>query len=131
MTLKVLLPTEVLVHETVTKVIAEGDNGSFCLLPRHMDFTSTLVPGLFAYVSTDGREHYLAVDEGVLVKCGSEVLVSVRRAVAGADLGHLHRQVAEQFQMMDDRERMARSALAKLESDFVRRFIELGKQPYE
>jgi F-type H+-transporting ATPase subunit epsilon len=128
MRLKVLLPTEVLVDAAVTKVIAEAENGSFCLLPRHIDFVAALVPGLFSFVSTEGQEEFLAVDEGVLVKCGSQVMVSTRNAVIGPDLGTLKQMVEDQFRILDERERMARSAVVKLEADFVRRFIEMEKQ---
>ena len=86
MRLKVLLPSEILVDQEVAKVIAEGQNGEFCLLPRHVDFLSALVPGIFLYATPDGREQFLAVDEGILVKCGLEVLVSTRNAVSGAEL---------------------------------------------
>lgn len=127
MRLRVLLPTEVLIDEDVTKVIAEAENGSFCLLPRHIDFVAALVPGLLSFVSADGREEFLAVDEGILVKCGPEVRVSTRNAVVGPDLGTLERTIEEQFRMLDDRERMTRSAVARLETEFVRRFMELGE----
>ena len=125
MRLKVLLPTEVLVDQAVTKVIAEAQNGFFCLLPRHIDFVAALVPGLLSFVTAEGREEFVAVDEGVLVKCGPEVLVSTQDAVWGHDLGSLRQAVEERFQVLDEREQEARSALARLEADFVRRFMEL------
>ncbi len=128
MNLKVLLPSEVLLNQPVSKVIAEGENGFFCLLPRHVDFTAALTPGLLSY-TPDGqtKEEYLAVDEGILVKCGEQVLVSTRNAVHGSDLETLRQMVEEQFHQIDERERMTRSTMAKLEADFVRRFLELGK----
>jgi F-type H+-transporting ATPase subunit epsilon len=125
MRLKVLLPTEVLLDVEVTKVTAEAENGSFCLLPRHIDFVTALIPGLLSYETADGREEFLAVDEGILVKCGAETLVSTRNAAHGADLGALERRVREQFETIDERERMTRSAVAKIEADFLRRFMEL------
>ena len=125
MHLKVLLPTQVLVDEPVAKVTAEAEDGGFCLLPRHVDFAAALVPGLLAFEPTAGGEQFLAIDEGTLVKCGEEVLVSTRRAVRGADLGELQRMVDEQFSVLDEREKAARTASAKLEADLVRRFMEL------
>ncbi len=127
MKLKVLIPSEVLIDEEVTKVIAEAENGSFCLLPRHIDFVAALVPGLLSFESGEGREEFLALDEGILIKCGPEVLVSTRNAVRGPDLGKLKQTVEEEFRVLDDREKMARSAVAKLEANFVRRFMELEK----
>ncbi|MCC9001699.1 MAG: F0F1 ATP synthase subunit epsilon, partial [Candidatus Competibacter sp.] len=83
MHLKLLTPTEILVDESVVKFNAEGPEGHFCLLPRHRDWVATLVPGLVSFVALDGGEIFVAVDRGILVKCGDEVLVSVRRAVRG------------------------------------------------
>lgn len=126
MNLHVFLPTEILVNEAVSKVIAEGENGLFCLLPRHIDFVSALVPGILSFVLETGQEEFVAVDEGILVKCGAEVLVSSRQAVRGADLGDLRQTVEAQFRVLDEREKLARSATARLEADLVRRYMELG-----
>jgi F-type H+-transporting ATPase subunit epsilon len=125
MKLKVLLPTEILVDQEVTKVIAEAENGSFCLLPRHIDFLAALPPGILIFESAEGHEEFIAVDEGTLVKVGREVLVSTRNAVRSSELGTLKQIVEQEFRVLDDREKMARSASAKLEADLVRRFIEL------
>ena len=120
---KVLLPTEVVVDEPVTKIVAEAANGSFCLKPRHTDFLTALVPGLLSFTTLDDVENFLAVDEGILVKHGDEVLVSSRHAVRGQRLEELEALVRDRFEVLDDRERTARSAVARLESDFVRRFL--------
>ena len=128
MRLKVLLPTEVFVDEDVNKVVADAENGSFCLLMRHVDFVAHLVPGLLSFETTEGREEFLAVDEGILVKCGSKVLVSTLNAVRGPDLGTLKETVETQFRVLHDRQKMTRTALAKLEAGFVRRFIELEER---
>jgi F-type H+-transporting ATPase subunit epsilon len=127
MKLKVLLPTEILVEEPVVKVTAEAENGSFTLLPRHIDFVAALVPGLLYFVTEDDREEFVAVDEGILVKCGSDVLVSTREAALGPDLGKLREMVDRQFLALDEHEKIARSAFARLEADLVRRFLELEK----
>ena len=111
----------------VLKVIAEAENGSFCLLPRHIDMVAALAPGILSYTTHDGREEFLGTDEGILVKNGPEVLVSVRDAVRGPDLGLLKQTISARFHSLDERERRARSALARLEADFVRRFIELDE----
>lgn len=128
MKLKVLLPTEVLIDEEIIKVTAEGENGFFCLEPRHVDFVSALVPGLLSYEDESGEEKFIAVDEGVLVKSGSNVLVSTSNAAAGPDLGSLKDMVEKKFSVLDERERSSRSAVAKLEANFVRKFLDLGKE---
>jgi len=128
MRLKVLLPTEVLLEGEVNKVVAEAQNGTFCLLPAHIDFVTALVPGLLPFEDPQGREVFLAVDEGVLVKKGQDVTVSTRNAVRGPDLGRLRETVEEQFKVLDDREKTARSAMAKIEAGFVRRFLEIQRR---
>lgn len=125
MKLKVLLPAEVFLTQEVTKVVAEAENGLFCLMPQHVDFTAALVPGVFSYTTGDGAEHYLAIDMGTLVKKGSEILVSTRNAFQSAELGHLKEVIIRQFEEIDEREKKARAAAARLELDMLRRFMEL------
>ena len=125
MNLKLLIPTRILIHQPVVKVVAEAENGSFCLLPHHVDFLAFLVPGLLSFVDKDGKEQFAAVGEGLLVKRASDVLVSVRRAVQGGDLGRLRRTLREEFEILDDRERAAHAAVAKLEASFLRGYLEL------
>jgi len=124
--LKVLLPDKIFLDVEVDKINAEAENGAFTLLPRHVDWVASLVPGILSYQSDD-KERFLALDEGVLVKCGSEVLVSVRSAIAGENLGNLRQTVEEKFQELDEREKKARSILARFEADFIRRFIEVER----
>lgn len=126
MNLRVLLPTKVLLVTPATKVVAEAQNGSFGLLPRHIDFVTALAPGILTYTTPEDEEVFMAVDEGVLIKRGQEVIVSTRNAVVSDDLGTLTEAVEKQFLSLDEHERSARSALARLESSFVRRFLELG-----
>jgi F-type H+-transporting ATPase subunit epsilon len=127
MKLKVLTPIETVCDESTLSIVAEGRDGSFCLKPRHVDFVSALVPGLLSFVhADDGREEFLAVDRGILMKEGPEVLVSVRSAVRGAAVEELVEVVHARFLTLDDQEKVVRTAMAKLESDFLRRFMELS-----
>jgi len=128
MRLKVFLPTEVLLDQPVGKVIAEARNGSFGILPRHIGIVTALVPSVLVYLDAEGSERFLGIDEGTLVKCADEVLVSTRNAVLGEDLQTLRDVVRKKFLELDDRERSARSALARLEAGVVRRFVELQEQ---
>lgn len=128
MRLEVFLPTEVLLDEKVHKVIAQAANGSFALLPRHVDFVAMLVPSVLIYVDEAGKERFLGIDEGILVKRGPEVRISTRKAVPGADLASLRDVVRRDIVDLDEHERAARSALARLEANVIRRFVELQKE---
>ena len=126
MRLRILLPEQILLDMEVLKVTAEAENGSFGLLPRHRDFVTALVPGILTFVTTDEREEFLAVDEGILVKCGADVRVSTRNAVLGRELGELRLMIEERFKQVDEFEKKSRDVLYKMEADLVRRFMELG-----
>jgi F-type H+-transporting ATPase subunit epsilon len=129
MRLKLLTPTEVLVDETAAKINAEGPDGQFCLLPRHRDWVAALVSGIVGFVPPGGDEIFIAVDQGVLVKSGDEVLISVRRAVRDSDLARLREVVETRFRHYDDQEKAARGAIARLEAGVIRRFLELQEPP--
>ena len=124
MRLRVFLPMKILVDQEVTKVVVEAENGSFGILPKHIDFVAALAPGIFSFESGE-EEEFMAIDEGILVKCASDVLVSTRNAVRSKDLGELKRTVEEEFGVLNERERKTRSILAKLEADFTRRFLKM------
>jgi len=119
------VPTEVLLDERVTKVIAESPDGHFCLLPRHVDLATVLVPGLLTYLRPGGAEAVVAVDHGVLVKVGDDVRVACERAHPAANAEAAARAVRERFAVQSDREKRARATLARLEGDVVRRLGEL------
>jgi F-type H+-transporting ATPase subunit epsilon len=125
MNLKVLLPFEILVQQTdVSRIIAETREGSFGLLPRRLDCVAALVPGILVYESKGTNATYIAVDEGVLVKSGAEVLISVRRAIGGANLRELHEAVKREFLSLEQRERDVRAALLTMQAAFLGRFTE-------
>jgi F-type H+-transporting ATPase subunit epsilon len=126
MKLKVLLPAEIFLHEETDKIVAEAANGFFCLLPQHADFTAALAPGILSYTAGD-RETHLAVDGGTLLKRGEEVTVSTRNAVRSDELARLKDVVIRQFEEIDEREKKARTAAAKLEVDLLRRFLEISE----
>ncbi len=127
MKLSVWIPSEVLLVEEVTKIKAEAEYGWFCVLPRHVDFVTSLVPGILMLQPRDRETEYVAIDRGILVKCGPEVSVSTRNAVRGTDLGKLKEGVEKQFRALEDKERVMREFEAKLEADLVRRLVEMEK----
>lgn len=125
MNLKILLPFQVFAEKTaVLRVVAETREGSFGILPHRLDCVAALTPGILIYETVADGEAYVAVDEGVLVKAGANVFVSVRNAIAGTDLSQLHAAVEREFLSLNQREQNVRSVMAKLESGFIRRLAE-------
>jgi F-type H+-transporting ATPase subunit epsilon len=126
MTLKVLLPFQVFVEKTgVSRIVAETREGSFGLLPHRLDCVAALAPGILTYETEADGEVFMAVDEGVLIKTGLDVRVSVRRALGGIDLGQLRAGVEREFLTLDENEQSVRSAVAKMEAGFLRRLASL------
>jgi F-type H+-transporting ATPase subunit epsilon len=126
MNLKVLLPFKVFVEKSgVSRIVAETREGSFGILPLRLDCVAALTPGILVYETDMDGEIFIAVDEGVLVKTGPDVLVSVRRALSGSDLARLHDDVLRHFLTLDKQEKNVRLAVAKLEANALLRFVAL------
>lgn len=123
MNLKVLLPFRIFAEiDGVLRLSAETRDGSFGLLPHRLDCVAALVPGILSYKTESDGEVFIAVDEGVLVKTGEKVLVSVRRAMSGRDLGQLRASIEQDYLNLEDQETNIRTAMAKLETGFLHRF---------
>jgi F-type H+-transporting ATPase subunit epsilon len=128
MQLRILLPFRVFASVAdVTQIVVMTPAGSLGLLPHRLDCATVLSPGLLSYSTSTAGEVHLAVDAGVLVKTGAEVLVCVRHAIGGADLGHLRQAVEQEFLNLSEQEKSIRTTLAQLESGLVRGFVELHR----
>ena len=125
MNLRILLPFGVFAEKSdVMRVVADTTDGSFGLLPQRLDCVAALVPGILTYEAKDGVTVYVGIDQGVLVKAGAQVTVSVRRAMGGSDLGQLKDAVERDFLKLDEQERNVRAAVAKMETGLMGRLAE-------
>lgn len=121
MDLKVLLPSHIFVEKAgVSRIVAETGDGSFGILPQRLDCVAVLSPGILTYESEEDGEVYVAVDEGVLVKAGFDVLISVRNAIAGENLSQLREAVDQEFLKFNAQEKSLRQAVAKMESGLIK-----------
>jgi F-type H+-transporting ATPase subunit epsilon len=125
MNLRILLPLGVFTDKAdVMRIVAETSDGSYGLLPNRLDCVAALMPGILSYEVKDRATVYVGIDQGVLVKAGANVTVSVRRAIGGADLGQLKDAVERDFLKLNEQERNVRSAVAKMESGLMGRLAE-------
>lgn len=125
MHLAIFLPTSHFLEVEVNKVKGESTAGEFCLKPKHIDFVTAITPGIFSYATISGREYFLALDQGVLVKQGNHVRIAARKAVAG-ELGTLSQEVEKMLDENVEREKQNRSAVAKLEVGFLKRILDFS-----
>lgn len=127
--LKILLPFGLFATALgVSRIVAETSAGSMGILPHRLDFVSAITPGILIYEIREEGETYVAVDQGVIVKTGRDVFVSVRNAIGGADLDQLYDTVEREFTVLDEREQNVRLVMSKMESSFVRRIAEFGNE---
>jgi F-type H+-transporting ATPase subunit epsilon len=105
--LRVVTPSRLVLDEEVDEVTAPGELGEFGVLPNHIAFLSTLVPGELSY-KQNGNKSTLAISGGY-----AEVLDNVMTVLAPAaefaweiDIGRAQRaqQRAEQQLATLDRE---------------------------
>jgi F-type H+-transporting ATPase subunit epsilon len=127
MRLEIVTPARAAVDRAARRIVAEGPEGHFGILPRHGDFVSALVPGILLYEPAEGgAERFVAVQSGTLVKCGARVRIAVGAAIESDDLAMLRDRVAGEFRRQDETERATRTALARLEAGMFHRFRDLG-----
>ncbi|OPL09559.1 MAG: hypothetical protein AVO33_00245 [delta proteobacterium ML8_F1] len=124
MIIKLVLPYRTILDQPVDKISAPGTEGHFQVLPRHIDVVWSLQPGIMTLTS-DNLETYYAIQRGTLVKEGDTVYVSTLQAVKGESLEKLHQTLSENYQQQDEREKKANDVLVKLETDTIRRFMEI------
>ena len=126
MQLQVLLPFKVFgSYEAIESIVLETPAGAFGLLPHRRDCVAELEPGILTYTAQGQKPSYMAIDEGVIVKNGQQVWVSVRNAHTDVDLEALKETVKTVFLSLTEQEREVRAVLARLESGFMRGFKEL------
>jgi len=125
--LVIQLPLGVLYEGDIRQLTATANAGSFGMLPNHVDYLSDLVPSVLAVIDSEGDELYFGIDEGMLVKRADQISIITPRGIKGDSLSQLHEQVTENFLELTDTERVARSALSRLEADMVRRFSKLQR----
>jgi len=120
MKLKVMIPFGVLLEEKgVFRLVVKTTKGSYGLLPLRLDCTAILVPGIVVYETQGEGEKYLAIDEGVLVKTGLDVTLSVRRAYKGDHLGELRQSLEQGMKKQEEREKCSCQTFAQLEHKFL------------
>ena len=128
MQLKVLLPFRVFADKrAVSRIVAETQDGSFGLLEHRLDCVAALSPGILIYETPEDGEVFVAVDQGVLIKAGNQVLVSVRRALSGTDLGQLRAAVQNEFLSLDEQDKSLRALMEKMESRLLSRFSNISQ----
>lgn len=125
MHMKIVLPFEILLEkEGVARITVETSKGSAGILPLRLDCVMFLVPGILTYQCHGNEEQYVAIDEGLLIKKGQNVSISVRQGIAQADLGTIRKTIEERLKAREKKEQHMRKTLSQLESSLVKQCIQ-------
>jgi len=124
MRVRIVVPGKLLLDQEIDKITAPGAEGSFQILPRHIDVVSTLQSGILI-LTTDKNESYFAINQGVLVKEKDLVQISSYHVVESTSLEELQQTVEENFRNLDEQEKKLSRILDKLEADTLIRLAEL------
>lgn len=122
MKLKIGTPYFSMNYENVSKVKAEGMEGNFTILPKHMDYVSVLIPCIVKF-EINGEELSVAVDEGLLIKRGDEVKIAVREMIEPKADETMKSAIHRYYDELEENERKGREIMAKLEGEIIRNFM--------
>ena len=128
MELKVVTPIEVILSCPIQKITIEGIDGFRSLLPKHIDFITALKPGIMTYVTTDNATKYLACNQGLFVKCGTQVSISTPWAVISDDLEHLKHHIKQNMAEMEQERKEVGVSMARLEIGLTKGLIQLRRE---
>ena len=124
MRVRIIVPGKLFLDQEVDKITAPGAEGSFQILPRHIDVVWTLQSGILI-VTTGKKDTYFAINQGVLVKEKDLVQISSYQVVESASLEELQETVEKNFRNLDEEEEKLSRILDKLEADTLIRLAEL------
>ncbi len=123
----ILLPSKILLEQKANKIHAEAINGHFTLLPKHIDYVAPLETSILVLVGAQ-HETYVAIDGGVLIKKNDDVWISTPNTMVNDDLDLLEERIEHEWSIIKQTEKKAKMAMAKLESDTIRRYVEWRRE---
>lgn len=125
MKLSIFLPfCKLLEIDNVTKIQFETKTGNYGILPNRLDFTAAVIPGILYYESSN-QDHWIAIDEGIVIKANEDIMVSVHDAVEADTLEELESVIEKEFLLLDKNEQLIRISIAKLEGNYFQRLKEM------
>jgi F-type H+-transporting ATPase subunit epsilon len=118
-------PQGIVLQQNIRKITLETLDGYYTLLPRHVDFVSALTAGIVTFLSEDNTEKYAACHQGIIVKKGDKITISVQNAVLGETLSELQELIKIEFKQREEQRKQLNTAMARLELGIMRGFKQL------
>jgi F-type H+-transporting ATPase subunit epsilon len=117
---EILVPDGTVLNTSVRGLRAADRSGRFGLWPHHCDFATLLTPCILSYHDGDNREHFAAVDGGVLMLKNGTASIATREAVLADSLEEVADAAAAMLAARRQQEREAREEFTELQTSLLR-----------
>ncbi|WP_422484751.1 hypothetical protein [Gudongella sp. DL1XJH-153] len=124
MNVEIIIPNKTIVQKKIDSLTAPGTEGNFQILPRHIDFVSSLKAGILTLL-VDGSEEYYAINYGILVKKSDRVFVVCQQVIRGESLEKLNQAVEEKLSVLSEKEKVTNEILSRMEIATLKRISEM------
>jgi F-type H+-transporting ATPase subunit epsilon len=116
--LRIVTPAGIFSRD-ITLLRLKDESGFFGIMKGHIDFLTVLVPSLCYYRDENGREMFLAVDEGIFsVREGVATLTS-KEIFESGDAEKLAELIESTFEQRRKAEAGLREMLGNIEKSFI------------
>jgi len=112
----------------VASFSGEDKSGRFGLLAQHERFMTALTFGLARLRLEDGSQEYLGLPGGLLYFVGNELRISTRRYLRDSDVERIAHALTRELLDEDRALHETRRKLHRLETEMLRRVVQLGRE---
>ncbi len=113
--LKIHLPTEIFLEKDVEKLNFKGKESYLTILQNHIDYISSFDTNILNFVDTDGKEGFIALTNGILVKYSNKIKITAYKAIFGESIEDLKKQFHKITDHESDLEKEITKNLKELE----------------
>ncbi|MDE1888836.1 MAG: F0F1 ATP synthase subunit epsilon [Planctomycetota bacterium] len=124
--LHIVTPTNITEKE-ITYIRLKDETGFFGILKGHTNFLTVLVPSLCYYTDVNGKEVFLAVDEGILSVREGIVTITSKEVFESDNAEKLAEIIETTLTKRDESEIAFRGMFEGIERSFMEKTIKLVK----
>jgi F-type H+-transporting ATPase subunit epsilon len=124
--LNIVTPTNITEKE-ITYIRLKDETGFFGILKGHTNFLTVLVPSLCYYTDVNGREVFLAFDEGIVSVREGTVTITSKEVFESDNAEKLAEIIESTLSKRDESEITFRGMFAGIERSFMEKTIKLVK----
>ena len=121
--IKIFTPAQTILDEEILSLIAEDRSGYFGIEAEHINFLTVLAPTILRYRTGDQKEHFIAINGGILKVEHGTVTIAAREAVAGEDMSRLEAALSLEMEKEASDEKMTRVSLERIGIMMMRHFL--------